>query len=69
MRPNVEPGIFMNILMGSVGAFLAGMYLSPIFGVITINPNTFNFPALLVSVLGAVILLVSANVFRRDVVS
>lgn len=68
VRPNAEPGVFMNILMGSVGAFLAGMFLSPLFGVTTIYPNRFSFPALLVSVIGAVILLASANVFRRGVI-
>ena len=48
-----------------VGALLAGWVLSPLFGISTINQGNFSLPALLVSLLGAVILLAIVNLFRR----
>ena len=41
------------------------MFLSPLFGISTINQNNFSIPSLLVSLLGAVILLGIVNLFRR----
>jgi uncharacterized membrane protein YeaQ/YmgE (transglycosylase-associated protein family) len=54
-----------NIVIGVVGAFIAGLVLTPYFGVSTINQNNFSMPALLISLAGAVILLVIVNVLRR----
>jgi uncharacterized membrane protein YeaQ/YmgE (transglycosylase-associated protein family) len=58
-------GTLMNIIVGIVGAFLAGLVLSPLFGVGTINQGNFSLPALLLSLLGAVLLLAVVNLFRR----
>ena len=68
MRTDAQQGILMNIVVGIVGAFLAGMFLSPLFGVATINQNNFSLAALSVSLLGAVILLAMLNLFRRGTV-
>jgi uncharacterized membrane protein YeaQ/YmgE (transglycosylase-associated protein family) len=68
MRTDAQQGMLLNIVVGIVGAFLAGMFLSPLFGVATINQNNFSIPALLVSLLGAVILLAIVNLFRRGTV-
>jgi len=65
MHTNAQQGTLMNIIVGIVGAFLAGMFLSPLFGVATINQNNFSIASLLVSLLGAVILLAVVNLFRR----
>jgi len=65
MRTDAQQGTFLNIIVGIVGAFLAGMFLSPLFGVGTINDTNFSIPSLLVSLLGAVILLGIVNLFRR----
>ncbi len=65
MRTDAQQGTLLNIIVGIVGAFLAGMFLSPLFGVATINQNNFSIPSLLVSLLGAVILLAIVNMFRR----
>ncbi len=65
MRTNAQQGIVLNVIVGIVGAFLGGMVLSPLFGMGTINQNNFSLPALLVSLLGAVILLAIVNLFRR----
>jgi uncharacterized membrane protein YeaQ/YmgE (transglycosylase-associated protein family) len=68
MRTDAQQGLFLNIVVGIVGAFIAGMFLSPLFGVPTINENAFSVSALLVSLLGAVILLAVLNFFRRGTV-
>jgi uncharacterized membrane protein YeaQ/YmgE (transglycosylase-associated protein family) len=57
MRTNSQQGLLLDIVVGVVGAALAGWFLTPIFGISTINQNNFSLPALLVSLLGAVLLL------------
>jgi uncharacterized membrane protein YeaQ/YmgE (transglycosylase-associated protein family) len=57
MKTNAQQGIFLNVIVGIVGAFVAGYVISPYFGICTINQNNFSMPALLVSLGGAVILL------------
>ena len=58
-------GLLLNIIVGIVGAFIAGLVLTPYFGISTINQNNFSLPALLVSLLGAVILLAIVSLFQR----
>ncbi len=65
MRTDAQQGTLLNIVVGIIGSFLAGLVLTPLFGVGTINQNNFNLPSLLVSLLGAVILLGIVNMFRR----
>jgi len=65
MRTDAQQGALLNIVVGIVGAFLAGLVLTPLFGVGTINQNNFSLASLLVSLLGAVILLAIVNLFRR----
>ena len=68
MHTNAQQGLFLNIVVGIVGALLAGLWLVPLFGVDTINQNDFSLPALMVSLLGSVILLASVNLLRRGAV-
>ena len=65
MRTDAQQGIFLNIVVGIVGALLAGFLLSPLLGVPTINSGSFSIGALLVSFVGALILLAIVNFFRR----
>ena len=65
MRTNAQQGILMNVVVGIVGAFLAGLLLSPFLGTGTINDSNFSIAAMLVSLGGAVILLGIVNLFRR----
>jgi uncharacterized membrane protein YeaQ/YmgE (transglycosylase-associated protein family) len=58
-------GILLNVVVGTVGAALGGWFLSPFVGVSTINQSNFSVPSLLVSFLGAVILLAIVNLVRR----
>ena len=62
---NSRQGLLMDIVVGIVGAFIAGYFLSPLFGVGTINQRDFSMPALLVSLGGAVILLAVVRLFTR----
>lgn len=68
MRTDAQQGPLLNIIVGIIGAFLAGLLLTPLFGIGTINQNNFSIEALLVSLLGAVILLGIVNLFRRGTV-
>jgi len=61
-----QEGILLNVVVGIVGAALGGWLLSPLMGVSTINQNNFSLPSLLVSFLGAVMLLVLVNFIRRS---
>jgi uncharacterized membrane protein YeaQ/YmgE (transglycosylase-associated protein family) len=56
--------LLINIIVAIVGAFIAGYFLSPILHVGTIN-DAITLPTMLVSLLGAVILLAVVNFFRR----
>ena len=60
-------GILLNVVVGIVGAALGGLLLSPLFGVSTINQGNFSVAGLLVSLVGAIILLVIVNLVRRGV--
>jgi len=56
--------LLINIVVAVVGAFLAGWFLSPLFGVGTIN-DAITLPTMLVTLLGAVILLAIVRLVRR----
>ena len=64
MKTNAQQGILLNVIVGIVGAFVAGYVLTPLLGIGTINQNNFSVPALLVSLGGAVILLFVVSLFR-----
>lgn len=65
MSTDGRQGTIIDIVVGVVGAFIAGLVLTPVFGISTINENNFSFPAFMVSLLGAVILLAVVKFFRR----
>ena len=65
MGTNDKQGMFLNIVVGIVGAFLGGLLLAPLFGTGTINQSDFSIGSLFVSFLGAIILLAIVNFFRR----
>ena len=68
MRTDSEQGPFLNIIVGIVGALLAGWVLTPLLGISTINNGNFSLAALGVSLLGAVLLLGIINLFQRGAV-
>jgi len=65
MRTNAEQGMFLNIVVGIIGAALGGWLISPLLGIPSMNQGNFSLGALLVALLGAVILLAIVNLFRR----
>ena len=65
MHTNSRQGLLLDIVVGIVGAFLAGLVLTPLLGIATINQRDFSMPALLVSLGGAVLLLLIVRLFRR----
>ena len=65
MKTNDQQGLILNVVVGVVGAMLAGWFISPLVGIGTINQNNFSLPAMLVSFVGAVILLAIVNLVRR----
>lgn len=65
MRTDAQQGIILNVVVGIVGAVLGGWLISPLIGAGSINQGDFSIGGLLVSVVGAVILLAIVNLFRR----
>jgi uncharacterized membrane protein YeaQ/YmgE (transglycosylase-associated protein family) len=65
MKTDGQQGIILNVIVGIVGALIAGFLIAPMFGTGTINTNDFSVSGLLVSFLGAAILLAIVNMFRR----
>jgi uncharacterized membrane protein YeaQ/YmgE (transglycosylase-associated protein family) len=64
MKTNGRQGLILDIVVGILGAFLAGYFLTPMLGISTINQNNFSIEGLLVSLLGAVILLAIVRLFN-----
>ncbi len=65
MRTDGQQGAFLNVIVGIVGAALGGWFISPLIGVATINQGEFSLQGLLVSLVGAIILLAIVNLVRR----
>lgn len=65
MKTDGQQGIFLNIVVGIVGAFLGGLVIAPMLGTGTINQNDFSLVSLGVSLIGALILLAIVNLIRR----
>ena len=64
MKTDASQGLLLNIVVGIVGAFLGGLLISPLIGVGTINQGI-SIGSILVSLLGAIILLAIINLIRR----
>jgi len=67
MYTDAQQGLFRNIVVGIIGAMVAG-FLTPLLGIGTINQNNLSLPGLFVSLLGSIILLAIVNFFRRGTV-
>jgi uncharacterized membrane protein YeaQ/YmgE (transglycosylase-associated protein family) len=64
MKRDAQQGILLNIVVGIIGALLAGWLISPLVGVGSINDGL-SVGSFLVSLVGAVILLAIVNLFTR----
>lgn len=65
MGTDGQQGTLLDIVVGVVGAFIAGWFITPLVGIGTINQSVFSLPALVVSLVGAIILLAVVRLFRR----
>jgi len=61
MRTDGQQGIILNIVVGIVGAFIAGL----IFNGGSINSEPLDITNILVSLVGAIVLLGIVNLIRR----
>jgi uncharacterized membrane protein YeaQ/YmgE (transglycosylase-associated protein family) len=68
MRTDGQQGIFLNIVVGIVGALLAGFLITPLIGGAPITSGVISIQSVVVSLLGAVVLLAIINLFRRGAV-
>jgi uncharacterized membrane protein YeaQ/YmgE (transglycosylase-associated protein family) len=64
MKRDAQQGIILNVIVGIVGALLAGWLISPLVGVGSINDGL-SIGSFLVSLVGAIILLAIVNLFTR----
>ena len=65
MRTDAQQGVLLNIVVGIVGAFLAGLILN---GGSINNGDPLSITNILYSLLGAVVLLAIVNLIRRGTV-
>ena len=68
MKTDDRHGIVMNVLVGIVGSVVAGWMVSPLVGAGTLNQGGFSPPSLVVSFVGALLLLAIVNLFRHTAV-
>ncbi|WBH15068.1 GlsB/YeaQ/YmgE family stress response membrane protein [Sphingomonas radiodurans] len=65
MRTDGQQGIILNVVVGIVGALLAGFIVTPLIGGAPITSGAISIQSVLVSLLGAIVLLAIINLFRR----
>ena len=65
MRTDGQQGIFLNVVVGIVGAVLAGFIVTPLVGGAPITSGEISITSVLVSLLGAIVLLAIINLVRR----
>jgi uncharacterized membrane protein YeaQ/YmgE (transglycosylase-associated protein family) len=65
MKRDGSQGIILNVVVGIIGAMLGGWLLGPVIGAPSINSGELSAGSLLVSFLGAVILLAIVNLISR----
>jgi uncharacterized membrane protein YeaQ/YmgE (transglycosylase-associated protein family) len=65
MRTDAQQGIILNVVVGIIGAFIGGWLGGMFFGTGAINQGDFSLSGLLMSLVGAIVLLAIVNLFRR----
>lgn len=64
MKRDAQQGILLNIVVGIVGAFIGGFLIGPMLGAGSINDGI-SVMSFVVSLIGAVILLLIVNLLTR----
>lgn len=67
MHTDAQQGTLLDIIVGVVGAFVAGLVVNPLIGGGNINQGNFHLVSIVASLVGAIILLAVVNLFRRGV--
>lgn len=65
MRTDGQQGLVLNVVVGIVGAILAGFVITPFIGGAPIASGALDVTSLAVSFLGAIVLLAIVNLVRR----
>lgn len=65
MRTDGQQGIVLNVVVGIVGALVAGFVVTPLIGGAPITSGQISVQSVLISLLGAVLLLAIINLVRR----
>ena len=65
MRTDGQQALLLNVAVGVAGALFGGWLLSPLIGAGTMDLGDFSPSGLLVSLAGAVVLLILVNVVRK----
>lgn len=65
MGTDAQQGVLLNVVVGIVGALLAGFLLNPLIGGGNIMSGDFSISALLVSLVGAIALIWIVKLVRR----
>ena len=68
MNTDGQQGIILNVVVGIVGALLAGFVVTPLIGGASIMNGSINVQTILISLVGSVILLAALNLMRRGTV-
>ena len=64
MRNDDDQSVFVNVLVGVLGAIVAGWIVAPYFGLHAGDPKVLDFGALSVALIGAVIALALMSFLR-----
>ena len=64
MGTNGRQGLLLNIVVGIIGAFLGGWLLGDYLGTTTINEGNLSVSGLMVSLVGAIILIAALKLLR-----
>jgi uncharacterized membrane protein YeaQ/YmgE (transglycosylase-associated protein family) len=65
MKTDGQQGIVLNVVVGIVGALIAGFLITPLIGGAPITSGVISIQSILVSFLGAIVLLAIVNLVRR----
>ncbi len=64
MGTDGRQGVFLNIVVGIVGAFLGGWLFGGAFSTSTINEGNLSLSGIMVSLVGAIILIAALKLLR-----
>ena len=65
MRRDAQQGIILNVVVGIVGALLAGLLITPLMGGAPITSGAFDIRSIVASLVGAIVVLGVVNLFTR----